>query len=234
MKSVCFCTMAIHAPYRDRARRLINDLPSASWLILTDKPDDFNDLDVMILSHEPTGPMAIDYLQKLPKTGNHMGAAAYHDKRFALIAALEHADTAIFLDADSRLTGIPILGHFPTGISVTPLVTKSIAEHLATCGSWRLSAFDELACYLTGDSSILSVARWCHETCISITRDGKECSFFDIWDRSAKFMQNLNVFSGEGGVLGLSAAIAGWTINYESLQPINALLKHESGGPKEK
>jgi len=32
--------------------------------------------------------MAVDYLSSLPATGQGRGAAAYHDKRFAMIAGL--------------------------------------------------------------------------------------------------------------------------------------------------
>src|SRR5262249_5125495 len=31
--SICFCTLAIHEPYRRRARRLCADLPSAQWVV---------------------------------------------------------------------------------------------------------------------------------------------------------------------------------------------------------
>jgi len=39
----CFCTLAIHAPYRQRARRLFADTPGVPWIVLTDEPDDFAD-----------------------------------------------------------------------------------------------------------------------------------------------------------------------------------------------
>src|SRR6267378_6541129 len=92
--TVCFCTLAIHPPYRRRAR-LLCAAPTVPWLVLTDEPDDFADLQVRAIRHAPTGPMAVDYLARLPPTGAGRGAAAYHDKRFALLAALEDFDTAI-------------------------------------------------------------------------------------------------------------------------------------------
>ena len=137
--TVCLCTLAIHAPYRNRARLLCADAPTVPWTILTDEPDDFAGLPVRAIRHVPTGPMAMDYLERLAPTGNNRGAAAYHDKRFALLAALRDFDTAIFLDADSRLDAAPPLGRFPSGLAVLPVVQKSVAEHLETCGSWRLA-----------------------------------------------------------------------------------------------
>ena len=229
---ICFCTLAIHALYRKRARLLCADAPTVPWSVLTDEPDDFSDLPVRAIRHVPTGPMAVDYLERLGPTGNNRGAAAYHDKRFALIAALQDFDTAIFLDADSRFSAVPPLGAFPPGLAVLPVVRKSVAEHLETCGSWRMPVFIDLAKHLTGDAGILQSARWCHETCIAVTKDGRESSFFEAWERGAHFMKSREVSSGEGGVLGFAAACAGWTVNYEALSSIGHLIQHEGGGPK--
>jgi hypothetical protein len=139
--AVCFCTLAIHAPYRRRARMLCADTAPAPWVILTDEPTDFADLPVRAVRHVPTGPMAVDYLERLAPTGDGRGAAAYHDKRFALQAALQDLDTAIFLDADSRVDPLPLIDAFPPGVAVLPIVRESIAAHLEACGSWRLPAF---------------------------------------------------------------------------------------------
>lgn len=230
--TISFCTLAIHAPYRRRARLLCEDAPAVPWFVLTDEPDDFADLPVRAIRHAPTGPMAVDYLALLPPTGAGRGAAAYHDKRFALLAALENFDTAIYLDADSRITKLPRLDAFPPGIAVLPVVERSVAEHLDTCGSWRRPAFEELARHLTGDVEILKTARWCHETCVAITKDGRESRFFEAWTQAADFLQGREVYSGEGGVIGLAAACAGWSVNYEALNRIARSIQHESGGPK--
>jgi hypothetical protein len=176
--------------------------------------------------------MAIDYLHRLPETGNGRGAAAYHDKRFPLLAALREFDTAIFVDADSRIGLLPRLPVFPAGLAVLPVVRRSVAEHLETCGPWRLPAFTELARDLTGDSGVLRSAPWCHETCIAVTRDGNESRFFEAWGRGAAFLQDRGVYSGEGGVIGLAAACAGWTADYDALAGIAPWIEHEGGGPK--
>ena len=141
-------------------------------------------------------------------------SAAYHDKRFALVAALQDFDTAIYLDADSRFVGLPPLGVFPPGLAVLPVVRTSIAVHLETAGLWRKPAFVELARHLTGDANILLAARWCHEAIVAVTKDGRESRFFTAWSLAADFLQARNVYSGEGGVIGLAAAYAGWGVNY--------------------
>jgi hypothetical protein len=201
-------------------------------LVLTDEPDDFADLPVRAIRHSPTGPMAVDYLARLPPIGDGRGAAAYHDKRFALMAALENSETAIYVDADSRIKRLPRLGALPAGLAVIPVVRKSVAEHLETCGSWRVPVFSDLARHLSGDLKLLQVARWCQETCIAVTKDGRESRFFDAWTVGANFFQSRGVFSGEGGVIGLAAAHAGWSVDYEALSALATAINHECGGPK--
>src|SRR5678815_3910798 len=90
--NACFCTLAIHPPYRQRARLLLADAPKVPWIVLTDEPEDFAGLPVRAIHHEPTGPMAIDFMTRLPPTGGGRGRPAYHDKRFALQAGLEEFD----------------------------------------------------------------------------------------------------------------------------------------------
>jgi hypothetical protein len=230
--TACFCTLAIGAPYRRRARLLCGDTLSVPWTILTDEPDDFADLPVCAIRHAPTGPMAVDYLAQMPPTGGGNGAAAYHDKRFALLAALQGFDTAIFVDADSRIAPLPALGVFPSGLTVLPVVQRSVAEHLEQCGPWRRPVFTELAQDLMGDATALRSARWCHETVVAVTRDGRESRFFEAWGRGADFLQTLGIYSGEGGVIGLAAAYASWRVDYEALSGIAASIQHEGGGPK--
>lgn len=204
-------------------------------MVLTDAPDDFAGLPVRAIRHAPTGPMAADYLASLPPTGEGRGAAAYHDKRFALLAALENFDTAIYVDADSRVSAGGLLkpGTFPHGLSVLPVVQRSVAEHLETCGSWRLPFFVDLARHLTGGTTdILRAARWCHEALVAVTKDGRESRFFEAWGQAADFLQARGLYTGEGGVIGLAAARAGWNVDYEAIARLAASVQHEGGGPK--
>lgn len=231
--TVCFCTLAIHEPYRRRARVLCADAPQWPWVVLTDEPDDFADLPVKAIRHAPTGPMAADYLSSLPPTGEGRGAAAYHDKRFALLAALQDYNTAVYVDADSRISGRPAIGKYPRGLAVLPVVRKSVAEHLETCGSWRMPVFRELAQHLSAGAGLLNVARWCHETLIAVTKDDREKDFFAVWEQAADFLRQRGVYSGEGGVIGLAAAVAGWSVDYDSLTKLANSIQHEGGGPKE-
>ena len=230
--NVCFCTLAIHAPYRRRARLLVGDVTEVPWIVLTDEPGDFAGLKVRAIRHAPTGPMAIDFLTKLPAVGNGRGQPAYHDKRFALEAALKEFDTAIFVDADTRFSSAPKLPRLPSGIAITRAVEANIAEHLSRWGTHRKPVFEELAVHLTGTTETLKSARWCSESLFAITKDGNESRFFEAWARAAEFLQSREVFSGEGGAIGLAVVCASWTVNYDSLTKLAALTLHEGRGPK--
>jgi hypothetical protein len=229
---VCFCTLAVHGPYRQRARLLINDAPEVSWIVLTDEPEEFAGLPVRAIRHVPAGPMAIDFLTRLPPTGNGRGRPAYHDKRFALQAALEDHDTAIFVDADTRFSSLPKLPLFRPGIAVVKDLRASIAEHLSRWGSDRRPVFKQLAIHLTGDVETLARARWCNEALFAVTKDGNESKFFETWARAAEFLHSKQVFTGEGGVIGLAAVCAGWTVDYKTIDKLAACSRHEGRGPK--
>src|SRR5262249_6064747 len=154
-------TLAIGTPYRQRARILCAEPTCSPWIVLTDKPDDFADLPVRAIYHQPTGPMALDYIKRWGPTGTDRGAAAaYHDKRFVVQAALEKHNTAIFLDADSIVSGggFPRFDVFPPGLAVLPLLGETIVEHLGEWGTWRSQAFVDLANDLIKDAAILHQA----------------------------------------------------------------------------
>jgi hypothetical protein len=230
--TICLCTLAIHPAYRRRAQRLCADAKKVPWLILTDEPDDFAKLPVRALKHVPTGPMAADYLDHLSPTGEQRGAAAYHDKRFAIRAALEDFDTAIFIDADCRIRSFRAPKVFPHGLAVLPVVQKTVGAHLESCGAWRLPVFAEFARELPGGVDILDDAQWGHEALMAITKDGREARFFEAWSRAADFLQARGVYSGEGGVIGIAAAYAGWSVDHSVLTEMARSIEHEGGGPK--
>lgn len=230
--NACFCTLAIHPPYRRRAQLLIADAPSVPWIVFTDEPEEFAKLPVRAVRHEPTGPMAIDFQTRLPPLGQGRGRPAYHDKRFVLQAALDEFDTAIFVDADTRIRSLPRLPRFRPGIAVDKFLHTNISDHLQRYGQARRPALEQLAVELIGDPGALNVARWCSEALFAVTKDGNESRFFEAWDRGARFLQDREVYSGEGGVIGLAALYAGWTVDYRTLNKLIGATQHEGNGPK--
>ena len=232
--NACFCTLAIHPPYRRRAQLLIRDAPGVPWIVFTDEPNDFAELPVRAFRYEVTGPMARDFLTgDLPPTGNGRGRPAYHDKRFVLEAVLQDFDTAIFMDADTRITRRPQIPTFKPGIAVVKALNASISEHLSRWGPDRLSAFEDLSSKLLGDVEALKSARWCSEALFAITKDGNESRFLEAWTYGAEILHSHNLFTGEGGVIGLAAEYAGWSVNYETLDRLAASTQHEGNGPKQ-
>ena len=211
---------------------LVGDVKEVPWVVLTDEPGEFEGPGVRTVGHVPTGPMAIDFVTRLPGTGNGRGGPAYHDKRFALQAALAEFETAIFVDADTRVRALPGLPVFRPGIAVTKEVNASIAEHLSRWGSHRKAAFEKLAVELVGDAGVIKSARWCSEALFAITKDGNEGKFFEAWGRGAEFLQSEGLLSGEGGVIGLAALCAGWTVDYKTMGKLASSMRHEGGGPK--
>jgi hypothetical protein len=230
---VAFCTLAIHEPYRRLARQIIADLNGFPFVVLTDVPGDFADLPVRAIRHEPTGPMAIDYAQR-PETrfGERRGAAAYHDKRFALAAALDDHATAIFVDADSRAVAPPVPASFPPGLAVRRADPETVDAHLELWGADRRPAFERLAADVFGSVEALAAADWIYESCFAVTADGRESQFFDAWGAAADHLQAHDMFSGEGGVIGLAAAAVGWPVDYEALAAVADAIHHEGSGPK--
>jgi len=211
---------------------LLEDAPRVPWIVLTDEPGEFKDLPVRAIRHVPTGPMAVDFVTKLPPTGNGRGRPAYHDKRFALQAALEEFETAIFVDADTRVRSMPRIPNFRPGIAAVKEVDASIAEHLSRWGSDRIAAFERLGVELTGDVEVIKSARWCSEALFAITKDGNEGKFFEAWRRGAEFLHAQGLFSGEGGVIGLAAVCARWSVDYKTMRKLAGSMRHEGGGPK--
>lgn len=234
--SVAFCTLAIHAPYRKRARLLAQDIAPTPFTIATDEPGAFADLPhVRAVRHHPTGPMAIDYA-KNPKLTGGTGAAAYHDKRVAVRAALDTADTAIFVDADSRILGDwhTAIKSLPTGLAVRPGLPETVETHLRRYGVERLPAFEALANRFLVD---IGSAYWCDETLYAVSQypvaSEALYQFFGIWALMAERLQETGVFSGEGGVMGLAAAAVGWKPDFTgALKRLAPFVIHEGGGPK--
>jgi len=231
--SFCFCTLAIHKPYRRRAQLLVADAPGLPWVVFTDEPSEFSGPELTAIRHEPTGPMAYDFLTTLPPMGKGKGRPAYHDKRFVIKAALEKFDTAIFIDADSRIQRrIPKLPHFQPGLALVKDLQTNIRDHVTRYGSFRLGALQKVAIELFGDAAALESAPWCSEALFAVTKDGNESQFFDAWDRGAQILQLQNLFTGEGGVIGLAAKYAGWAIDYKRINKLAASVLHEGNGPK--
>ena len=82
--AVCFCTLAVHAPYRQRARLLCGDIPSADWVVLTDQPADFSDLPVRAVRQVRVGFVRLRQLRGLLRKYGYDDAAIYREYPFLI------------------------------------------------------------------------------------------------------------------------------------------------------
>jgi hypothetical protein len=121
----CFCTLALGERYRRMAIELAKDIeryaPGVKFVVLTDKPRDFSgNSNVLAFKHGQRGIFA-----------------CYNDKRFVIEKALSLFDSAIHIDADSKITAdVPSDLKFSPGISGC---SEGIAAHLKkTRGTFQL------------------------------------------------------------------------------------------------
>src|SRR5262249_30434135 len=115
------------------------------------------------------------------------------------------------------------------GLALLPRSRESIAEHLGRWGPQRIPIFEALAFELFGTPEVLATAHWCSERCLAVTREGRETEFFDTWGRCADFFQRREMYSGEGGVIGLAAAYADCSVDFEALDEVARVIQHEGG-----
>ncbi len=197
----CFCTLAVGNRYRTHARMLASDIqqhsPATSFVILTDKPTDFENF-----SH------VIAYKHRL------QSLKGFHDKRFVIEKSLTLFDTCIFLDADVR-----ILGSVPTEMEwlsgITARTGCNILEHNSRSKQRKaLPVIEKVAQKL--DIS-LEQTKWFHEFMFTVRKQaGAEAEFLRLWQTISYFFEMEGIYDGAGNVMGLAAAKAGLTVRFDS------------------
>jgi hypothetical protein len=208
----CFCTLAFGAPYRLAARQLAQQLQSLSipLFVVTDKPQEFNDL---------TGVTTV----KLRRTSI---LYPYNDKRFALEIALKHHDCAVLVDADSEVSEeLPLVLNVPPGM-YAEVAQKTLADDLQKYHPRNFPGFQGLATKLGVD---LQQAQWVCENLIIIRRDGdREWKFLETWAYADRWLGIRRVFQGDHGYIGLSAAVAGWKVyQHSEFIRLRAMIHHQ-------
>ena len=200
----CFCTLAMGKSYRQLARFLAIDLyqyaPGISLLLLSDDPHLFDDLDnVIALLHR------------------QHSIGCYHDKRFALEAALERYETAIYVDANVRiLEPVPFDREWSPGITARSTATIYKHNHYRGKPSELWQAIKVAAQKLDLD---LDHVKFLHEFMFTLKRDGeKTADFFRWWGKLANFFEARGIYHGEGNSIGLAASKAGLVVQYDDQQ----------------
>ncbi|MGH1396062.1 MAG: hypothetical protein ACRAVC_18840 [Trichormus sp.] len=211
-KDFCFCTLALGNKYRSLAKELANGLktyfPKTTLLVYTDAPQDFREQDnILAFKHHQKG---IRY--------------CYNDKRFVIGEALSRYNSAIFVDADTK-----IVASIPEDIEWLPGITSGnflhIFEHSRNKRvSKRLEIIRKLGVKL---GIPLENTNYVHEDLFIITRDGgKEQEFIKQWGIIANYFELNHIHTGEGNCIGLAATKVGWTVQSHNLEPLKKAVKH--------
>lgn len=197
-EQIGFCTMAFgHRRYKvmamDLARGLAEFIPNSQLIVMTDETSFFNNQPNIIPIHKP--PVGILH--------------CYHDRRFALKAALERFSVAIAIDADTKVKHTPDLSiTWEPGLTS---ITENLVQHSERYAPGRLTLFRELARKLKVN---LDEVSWVGEALLILKPDqGKELAFLDAWGRIARYLELRGIHAGEGNSIGLAAAVSGLRLN---------------------
>ena len=207
----CFCTLALRSPYRLLAKNLAEDLkkyaPKVNLIVFSDEPDDFKDYQNIL---------TFKYVQKgIPHCWN--------DRRFVIEKALSMYNTAIHIDADTR-----ILGNVPEQIEWLPGITAMTDDLLQHASDWMYSPDVQLINKVAKELNIaLEKARLIHESLYMITRDdGRELEFLKQWDILTKTLELRGYTSSDGYLMGMAAQQIGWNMNKQGWESLKNLTNH--------
>lgn len=196
----CFETLAMGQEYSALAALLAKDIaqfsPGSSFVILTDRPDDFS-----------------YHLNVLPFYHWRQSVGCHQDKVHVVREALSLFDSCMFLDADMR-----ILAPFQPGDSWLPGITArscpSIFKHFTTQiknvnqAKRMLSIVRKAARKFNLDLQDEQI-KFVHEFLFVVTKDsGKEANFLTLWEQLGRFFDSKGLHGDTGSAIGLAAAKA--------------------------
>jgi hypothetical protein len=213
----CFCTLAFGKRYRSLALLLAKDIekysPGTSFIVLTDKPDDFcEQSNILAFKHQATS------------------VRFYHDKRFVVAKALSMFNSCIFIDADMRILA-PVPNDMAwlqkPGITarVCNLMPKQHSE--AITGNVEKKFYQEYLVTKKATSKLNLEKDWdnisyIYEYLFAVTKDcGKEIEFLKKWEIIAPYFEINGVYQGEGNAIGLAAAKAKFPIRGSEMNGIS-------------
>jgi hypothetical protein len=209
----CFCTLALGSRYRLMTKELAKDLsfyaPKIPLVVCTDLPSDFQDCENII---------PFEFYQ----TGI---LHCYHDRRFVIQRGLSLFETAILIDADTK-----IINHIPESIEAIPGVIGAFSEplipHVQKYNPERLSRLQKIATKLALD---LTQSQFVGESLIIISRSQNQAQeFINWWGKIGTYLELRGIHAGSGNIIGLAALKTGFTIqktpNWEKLNQVRQHL----------
>lgn len=208
----CFCTLALRSPYRQLARQLAFDLeryaPGVKLIVGTDRPQAFADCtNVVAFWLKSQGILH-----------------CFHDKRFVLERAHTYCNTAIMVDADTRLQQQLCLQPV-TVPGIAAVHCENLIEHVQRYTPERLPHLQRLADKLDVD---LASVQFVGEALFALMGHPQQTTIFlQQWDVIARYLELHGVHAGEGNAIGLAAAKAGLTLTQPTwLMRINRDRQH--------
>jgi hypothetical protein len=146
----------------------------------------------------------------------------YNAKRFVIGRALAGAQTAVFIDADSRVKAhIPMAVKWPAGLSAAH---ENLLAHLER---WWPSKFEEVRGAAHAIGAPLDSAAWIGESLYVVARDGgRELDFIMWWADLALRICRTGFRGGEGNIMGLAAAKAGLSVSWGPWAQLKASVSH--------
>jgi hypothetical protein len=201
---LCFSTLALGKNYRALALELAKDLaqfaPNIPFVILTDHPQDFQDM---------ANVLAFPHQQK--------SVGCYHDKLFVIEKGLSLFNSCIFMDADMR-----ILAPITEDLNWQPGITAKIAWHNILKHNKNQQEIELLTRLAQKYNLQLENITFVHECLFVVTKDGgKEIDFIETWKRMADYCELNKYYRGEGHSIGLAAAKAGLEIRKDAMESIS-------------
>lgn len=193
--SFCFCGLALGKKYRECAIDVAKDLqkyhPGVTYLILTDRPKDFQDLpNILAIKHTQQSIMF-----------------PYHDRRFVFKEALSRFEMAIQIDTDIRLLK-PL--NFPDELTTLTGIlgrTTNLKEHLKKYQPDNFPYYQKIAHKL---DLVFEDVSYVGEFIFAVVRNnGKEMNFIEHWGTIAKYLELNKLHGADGPAIGLAAAKAG-------------------------
>jgi hypothetical protein len=212
-RQVCFVTLALGRSYRAMASTLAEDLarhaPGTLLVVGADIPADFaGRANVRAYPHERRGLFR-----------------CINDKRFPISIALRnHADTAIFLDADTRIRQT-LPTHFAIQTPISTIWAPNLAEQMAKWLPPRERAFVKSAALSFG--VVPETVPFVWDNLFAISRDdGRESVFLATWGLLTTLFDFQGVSITDGYCMAIAAAATGWVPAEKGLQEIENARVH--------
>ncbi|MEH2410396.1 hypothetical protein [Nostoc sp.] len=207
LQQFCFCTLAIGAKYRKLAVDLAADLEKFSsqpLLILTDKPQDFNQSSqLLVFKH------------------SQQSVGCYHDKRYVIAKALSLYDACVFVDADMRILKDVAQIQWQPGISARSCA--NILQHYQPVEDRpdRIKRIEMIKKCSQKFNLDLEQVNFVSEFMFAVAKDsGKEIKFLELWEKIGNYFELNGIYDSEGSVIGLAAAAQEFPLRHQEMPEI--------------